>query len=82
MCFPAGSFYIIVTVFSCNNSFMCSVQIPYQSSKWRSYIMRKTCHKLSVCFLCLVKRRKFALIGHNNLIDFISNRRDKLIICG
>ena len=32
MGFPAGGFNIIIPVFSCDQSFVCSVKIPKQSS--------------------------------------------------
>ena len=51
--FPAGGFNIIIPVFSCDQSFVCSVKIPNQSSKGRSHIMGKARHKLAVGFFCL-----------------------------
>ena len=81
MGFPSGGFNIIIPVFSCDQSFVCSVKIPNQSSKGRSHIMGKARHKLAVGFLCLPYNRKSAFIGHNDLIDFIGKRGYQFICC-
>ena len=81
MGFPAGGFNIIIPVFSCDQSFVCSVKIPKQSSKGRSHIVGKARHKLAVGFFCLPYNRKSAFIGHNDLIDFIGKRRCQFICC-
>ena len=55
------------------------VKIPDQCGQRSPYIMGKTGHELSVGFIRPAERGQLFLVGGDDLIDFIGDRRGKLV---
>ena len=64
---------------ACDKPPVSGVKIPDQCGQRSPYIMGKTGHELSVGFIRPAERGQLFLVGGDDLIDFIGDRRGKLV---
>ena len=76
---PAGGPNICILFSACDKPPVSGVKIPDQCGQRSPYIMGKTGHELSVGFIRPAERGQLFLVGGDDLIDFIGDRRGKLV---